>query len=157
MTTKLSSNSSLSLGSVWNPHKGHGMRNNVSYRYNNSSSSMNKLFNADYRYFRGKGEEIDLSGVYSFNTQFSIIGKYNYSFSNNRRDVEDLIDTMIGLEYDSCCYSLKIVARDYWTGVKKDNALFFEFLPKGLTTTNNKTSALLRRGIFGYEDRTDYE
>ena len=104
---------------------------------------MNKLFNADYRYFRGKGEEIDLSGVYSFNTQFSIIGKYNYSFSNNRRDVEDLIDTMIGIEYDSCCYSLKIVARDYWTGVKKDNALFFEFLPKGLTTTNNKTSALL--------------
>ena len=157
MTSRLSSNSSLSVGSVWNPHKGHGMRNNISYRYNNSSSSMNKLFNADYRYFRGKGEEIDLSGVYSFNTQFSIIGKYNYSFSNSRRSVEDLIDTMIGIEYDSCCYSLKIVARDYWTGVKKDNALFFEFLPKGLTTTNNKTSALLRRGIFGYEDRTDYE
>ncbi len=157
MTTKLSSNSSLSLGSVWNPHKGHGMRNNIRYRYNASSSSMNKLFNADYRYFRGSGEEIDLSGVYSFNTQFSIIGKYNYSFSNNRRDVEDLIDTMFGVEYDSCCYSFKIVARDYWTGIKKDNALFIEFLPKGLTTTNNKTSALLRKGIFGYEDRTVYE
>ncbi len=157
MTTKLSSNSSLSVGSVWNPHKGHGMRNNIRYRYNDSSSSMNKLFNADYRYFRGNGEEIDLSGVYSFNTQFSIIGKYNYSFSNSRRGTEDLIDTMAGIEYDSCCYSLKIVARDYWTGTKKDNALFIEFLPKGLTTTNNKTAALLRRGIFGYEDRTDYE
>jgi len=157
MSTRLSSNSSLSLGSVWNPHKGHGMRNNIRYRYNDSSNSMNKLFNADYRYFRGNGEEIDLSGVYSFNTQFSIIGKYNYSFSNSRRDTEDLIDTMVGVEYDSCCYSLKIVARDYWTGTKKDNALFIEFLPKGLTTTNNKTSALLRRGIFGYEDRTDYE
>ncbi len=157
MTARLSSNSSLSLGSVWNPHKGHGMRNNIRYRYNDSSSSMNKLFNADYRYFRGNGEEIDLSGVYSFNTQFSIIGKYNYSFSNNRRDREDLIDTMVGVEYDSCCYSLKFVARDYWTGTKKDNALFIEFLPKGLTTTNNKTSALLRRGIFGYEDRTNYE
>ncbi len=157
MTTRLSSNSSLSVGSVWNPHKGHGMRNNIRYRYNDSSSSMNKLFNADYRYFRGKGEEIDLSGVYSFNNQFSIIGKYNYSFSNSRRGTEDLIDTMAGVEYDSCCYSLKIVARDYWTGTKKDNALFIEFLPKGLTTTNNKTAALLRRGIFGYEDRTDYE
>ena len=61
MTTRLSSSSSLSIGSVWNPHKGHGMRNNIRYRYNNSSSSMNKLFNADYRYFRGSGEEIDLS------------------------------------------------------------------------------------------------
>ena len=157
MTARISSNSSLSIGSVWNPHKGHGMRNNIRYRYNNSSSSMNKLFNADYRYFRGSGEELDLSGVYSFNTQFSMVGKYNYSFSNSRRDEEDLIDTMLGVEYDSCCYSLKIVAREYWTGTKKDNALFVEFLPKGLTTTNNKTSALLRRGIFGYEDRTDYE
>ena len=54
---------------------------------------------------------------------------------------------MIGIEYDGCCYALKIVARDYWTGAKKDNAFFVEFLPKGLTTTNNKTSALLRRGI----------
>ena len=157
MSARVSNNAQLSIGSVFNPHKGHGMRNNIRYRYNKSTGSRNRLFNADYRFFRGNGEEIDLSGVYSFNNQFSLVGKYNYSFSNSRRNVEDLIDTMIGLEYDSCCYSLKIVARDYWTGAKKDNALFFEFLPKGLTTTNNKTASLLRRGIPGYEDRTNYE
>ena len=157
MSAKLTEKTQLSIGSVFNPHKGHGMRNNIRYRYNDSTSSRNRLFNADYRFFRGNGEEIDLSGVYSFNNQFSLVGKYNYSFSNSRRNVEDLIDTMIGLEYDSCCYSLKVVARDYWTGAKKDNALFFEFLPKGLTTTNNKTASLLRRGISGYKDRTDYE
>ena len=157
MSARLSEKTQLSIGSVFNPHKGHGMRNNVRYRYNDSTSSRNRLFNADYRFFRGNGEEIDLSGVYSFNNQFSLVGKYNYSFSNNRRNVEDLIDTMIGFEYDGCCYSLKVVARDYWTGAKKDNALFFEFLPKGLTTTNNKTASLLRRGIAGYKDRTDYE
>ena len=157
MSAKLSDNSSLSIGTVYNPHKGHGMRNNVRYRYNASTGSRNKIFNADYRFFRGNEEEIDLSGVYSFNKDFSLVGKYNYSFSNSRSNVEDLIDTMIGIEYDSCCYALKIVARDYWTGAKKDNAFFVEFLPKGLTTTNNKTSALLRRGIPGYVDRTDYE
>ena len=74
----------------------------LGYRYNDSTSSRNRLFNADYRFFRGNGEEIDLSGVYSFNNQFSLVGKYNYSFSNNRRNVEDLIDTMIGFEYDGC-------------------------------------------------------
>ena len=156
-STKLTKYSTLSIGSVYNPHKGHGMRNNIRYRYNASSGSRNKLFNTDYRFIRGREEEIDLSGVYSFNKEFSLVGKYNYSFSNNRSNVEDLIDTMIGIEFDSCCYSLKVVARDYWTGVKKDNVLYFEFLPKGLTTTNNKTSALLRRGIPGYMDRTDYE
>tara|TARA_B100000035_G_scaffold297622_1_gene290565 strand:+ start:1191 stop:3887 length:2697 start_codon:yes stop_codon:yes gene_type:complete len=157
MTARLNENTQLSIGSVFNPHEGHGMRNNIRYRYNASTSSRNKLFNADYRFFRGTGEEIDLSGVYSFNNQFSLVGKYNFSLSNNRRNVEDVIDTMVGFEYDSCCYSLKVVARDYWTGAKKDNALFFEFLPKGLTTTNNKTASLLRKGIPGYLDRTDYE
>ena len=157
MSAKVTKHGSLSIGSVFNPHAGHGMRNNVRYRYNASTSSRNKLFNADYRFFRGNEEEIDLSGVYSFNKDFSLVGKYNYSFSNNRSNVEDLIDTMIGVEFDSCCYSLKVVSRNYWTGSKKDNAFYFEFLPKGLTTTNNKTSTLLRRGIPGYEDRTDYE
>ena len=157
MSAKVTKHGTLSIGSVFNPHAGHGMRNNVRYRYNASTSSRNKLFNADYRFFRGNEEEIDLSGVYSFNKDFSLVGKYNYSFSNNRSNVEDLIDTMIGVEFDSCCYSLKVVSRNYWTGSKKDNAFYFEFLPKGLTTTNNKTSTLLRRGIPGYEDRTDYE
>ena len=64
---------------------------------------------------------------------------------------------MFGLEVNSCCYALKIVARNYWTGVKKDNILYVEFLPKGLTTTNNKTSSVLRRGIPGYRDNFTYE
>lgn len=154
---RLDKNSSLSVGSVFNPHAGHGMRNVVRYRYDNSKGLTHRIMNIDYRFIRGSEEEIDLSGVYSFNRNFSIVGKYNYSFSNSRSNVEDLIDTMFGLEINSCCYALKIVARDYWTGTKKDNILYVEFLPKGLTTTNNKTASVLRRGIPGYKDNFEYE
>ncbi|MEK9977186.1 MAG: LPS assembly protein LptD, partial [Gammaproteobacteria bacterium] len=77
-STKLSNYSTLSLGSVYNPHKGHGMRNNIRYRYDASSGSRNKIFNTDYRFIRGSEEEIDFSGVYSFNKEFSLVGKYNY-------------------------------------------------------------------------------
>ena len=61
------------------------------------------------------------------------------------------------MEFNSCCYALKIVARNYLTGTEKDNVLFFEFLPKGITSTNNKTSNLLRKGIPGYQDKVIYE
>lgn len=157
VSAQISKKSMLSIGSVFNPHSGHGMRNAFRYSYDNSTGSRNKIFNADYRFVRGNEEEIDLSGVYSFNRNFSAVGKFNYSFSNNRSNAEDLIDTMFGVEMDSCCYAIKIVARDYWTGTKKDNILYFEFLPKGLTTSNNSTASLLRRGIPGYEDKTRYE
>jgi LPS-assembly protein len=157
MNVRINNNSSLAVGAVFNPHTGHGMRNTARYRYDGSTESRNKLFNADYRFNRGDEEEIDLSGVYSFNRNLSLVGKYNYSFSNNRSNIEDSIDTMLGMEFNSCCYALKIVARNYWTGTEKDNALFFEFLPKGLTSTNNTTSDLLRKGIPGYEDKIDYD
>ena len=157
MNAKITEYSSLSIGAVFNPHAGHGMRNTARYRYDASTDSRYKLFNADYRFNKGEEEEIDLSGVYSFNKNFSFVGKYNYSFSNNRSNVEELIDTMFGVELNSCCYALKVVVRNYWTGIEKDNVLFFEFLPKGLTSSNNTTSSLLRDGIPGYQDKVKYE
>ena len=63
---------------------------------------------------------------------------------------------MIGFEYESCCYGLKFVLRDYWNGEKIDNAFYFEFLPKGIATSNNQTAELLREGILGYQDQFDY-
>ena len=157
ISAKINNNSSLAVGAVYNPHAGYGMRNTARYRYDASTESRNKLFNADYRFNRGDEEEIDLSGVYSFNRGLSLVGKYNYSFSNNRSNIEDQIDTMFGVEYNSCCYALKIVARNYWTGTEKDNVFYLEFLPKGLTSTNNTTAKVLREGIPGYQDKVDYE
>jgi len=157
MNTKINDRSSLSLGAVYNPHADHGMRNTARYRYDASTESKNKLFNADYRFNRGHEEEIDLSGVYSFNRSLSLVGKYNYSFSNNRSNIEDQIDTMFGVELNSCCYAIKAVIRNYWTGTEKDNVFYLEFLPKGLTSTNNATANVLREGIPGYQDKVNYE
>ena len=157
LNTKISDYESFSFGSVWNPHKGHGMRSTMRYRYDASTESRNKLFNFDYRFARGNEEEIDLSGVYSFNNSFSVIGKHNYSFSNDRSNIENVPDTMFGIEYNSCCYALKVVSRKYWTGAENDDVLYFEFLPKGLTTSNNEVSNVLRTGIPGYRDKVNYD
>ena len=157
INSKISDYGALSIGTVFNPHKGHGMRSTVRYRYDASTESKNKLFNFDYRFTRGNEEEIDLSGVYSFNNSFSVIGKHNYSFSNDRSNIENVPDTMFGVEFDSCCYAFKIVSRKYWTGSKNDNIIYFEFLPKGLTTTNNEVSTVLRNGVPGYIDKVDYD
>jgi len=157
LSAKISDNGLLSLGSVYNPHEGHGMRNSLRYRYDASTESRNQLFNFDYRFTRSDEEEIDLSGVYSFSDSFSVVGKHNYSFSNNRSNIESTLDTMFGVEFNSCCYAFKIVSRQYWTGSENDNILYFEFLPKGLTTTNNEVSTVLRNGVPGYIDKVDYD
>jgi len=146
----------LSGYTEFNPHDGHGQKNQIRLSYKKPYGKQNKIFNTSYRFERGTQEEIDISGVLPFNSRTSLIGKVNYSFNNRRSKTEDVLERMIGIEYESCCYGIKFVIREYWNGTKKDDALYFEFLPKGIATSSNTTAELLREGILGYQDKFEY-
>ena len=146
----------LSGYTEFNPHQGYGEKNQIRLSYKRPYGKQNQIFNTSYRFSRGTQEEIDLSTVIPFNSRLSLIGKINYSFNNRRSNTEDTLEKMIGVEYESCCYGIKFVLRDYWNGTKTDKAFYFEFLPKGIATSTNKTAELLRDGILGYQDNFDY-
>jgi len=146
----------LSGYSEFNTNKGYGEKNQIRLSYKRPYGKQNHIFNSSYRFSRGTQEEVDFSAVIPFNSRLSLIGKVNYSFNNRRSKTEDSLEKMFGFEYESCCYGLKFVIRDYWNGTKKDNALYFEFLPKGIATSDNTTAELLREGILGYQDVFEY-
>ena len=146
----------LSGYTEFNPHKGYGEKNQIRLSYKRPYGKQNQIFNSSYRFSRGTQEEVDFSTVIPFNSSLSLIGKINYSFNNRRSNTEDTLEKMFGVEYESCCYGLKFVVRDYWNGTKKDNAFYVEFLPKGIATSTNQTAELLREGILGYQDVFEY-
>ncbi|MDC0089172.1 LPS assembly protein LptD [Gammaproteobacteria bacterium] len=146
----------LSGYTEFNPHKGYGEKNQVRLSYKRPYGKQNQIFNTSYRFSRGTQEEVDFSAVIPINNRISLVGKINYSFNNRRSNIEDTLEKMFGIEYESCCYGVKFVIRDYWNGTKVDNAFYFEFLPKGIATSTNKTAELLREGILGYQDKFDY-
>ncbi|MDB3972738.1 LPS assembly protein LptD [Gammaproteobacteria bacterium] len=146
----------LSGYTEYNPHKGYGEKNQLRLSYKRPYGRQNQIFNTSYRFTRGTQEEVDFSAVIPVNNRLSLVGKLNYSFNNRRSNTEDTLEKMFGIEYESCCYGIKFVVRDYWTGTKTDNAFYFEFLPKGIATSTNKTAELLREGILGYQDKFDY-
>ena len=146
----------LSGYTEFNPHAGYGEKNQIRLSYKRPYGKQNQIFNTSYRFSRGTQEEVDFSGVLPLNNKLSLVGKLNYSFNNRRNKIEDNLERMIGFEYESCCYGLKFVLRDYWNGNKIDNAYYFEFLPKGIATSNNQTAELLREGILGYQDKFGY-
>ena len=146
----------LSGYSEFNPHRGYGEKNQIRLSYKRPYGKQNQIFNSSYRFSRGTQEEVDFSAVIPVNNRLSLVGKVNYSFNNRRNNQEDMLEKMFGFEYESCCYGLKFVIRDYWNGTKSDNAFYFEFLPKGIATSNNQTAELLREGILGYQDVFDY-
>jgi len=146
----------LSGYTEYNPHKTYGEKNQIRLSYKRPYGKQNQIFNTSYRFSRGTQEEVDFSAVIPINNRLSLIGKINYSFNNERSNAESTLEKMLGVEYESCCYGVKFVMRDYWNGTKLDNAFYFEFLPKGIATSNNKTAELLREGILGYQDNFDY-
>ena len=146
----------LSGYTEFNPHKGYGEKNQVRLSYKRPYGRQNQIFNTSYRFSRGTQEEVDFSAVIPINNRLSLVGKINYSFNNRRSNTEDTLEKMFGVEYESCCYGVKFGIRDYWNGTKTDNAFYFEFLPKGIATSTNKTAELLREGILGYQDEFNY-
>ena len=156
VNARLDDNWKLSGYTEFNPHGNYGEKNQIRLSYKRPYGKQNQIFNTSYRFSRGEQEEVDFSAVLPFNSRTSIIGKINYSFNNRRSNSEDVLEKMIGVEYESCCYGIKVVAREFWNGVKVDDVLYFEFLPKGIATSDNTTAELLRDGILGYQDKFDY-
>jgi LPS-assembly protein len=156
VSARLSDHLRLTGYSEFNPHRGYGEKNQVRLSYKRPYGKQNQIFNSSYRFTRGTQEEVDFSAVIPVNNKLSLVGKINYSFNNRRSSTEDTLEKMFGFEYESCCYGIKFVMRDYWNGNKTDNAFYFEFLPKGIATSTNKTAELLREGILGYQDVFNY-
>ena len=118
------------------------------------------ILNFSYRYRRGLLEQYNASVVYPVSERWRLVGAWTYSVKDR-----ESVDALAGVEYDSCCVSLRLVGRSYVnqgyygfgpapTGGNinhRDNAVMFEVVFKGLGSTGGQIDPLLRRDILGYQ------
>ncbi|MDW2980408.1 MAG: LPS assembly protein LptD [Rhodanobacter sp.] len=118
------------------------------------------VFNFSYRYRRGLLEQYSASVVYPVSERWRLVGAWTYSVKDR-----ESVDALAGVEYDSCCVSLRLVGRSYvnqsYYGIgpapvgsnlnHRDNAVMFEVVFKGLGSTGGQIDPLLRRDILGYQ------
>jgi LPS-assembly protein len=149
-------------------------RGNINLRYRDDDY---RLFNLGYRYVRkldttdldGDGsvtdnhpyaliEQADISFAWPLVGEWSVVGRYNKDITNSRD-----LETLAGLEYNSCCYQVRIVARKWLdtdlhnviddTLLEEDKGIFIEFQLKGLGSIGSKMEGILSDGIYGYDLR----
>lgn len=105
--------------------------------------------------------QLDTSIILPINSRWSIIARNNHDFTHG---VE--LDTFAGLEYNDCCYRVRVVGRrwlrvDYTTPGFLDNLTNKDFEPglmielelKGLGRVDKQISNLLDRTVKGFKDR----
>ena len=78
---------------------------------------------------------------------WNLVGRYNYSL----RDRQSL-DQFFGLEYESCCWGIRMVSRRFLStrDGTRDTSFGLQLVLKGMTSVGTSTDALLEGGIHGY-------
>jgi len=103
-------------------------------------------------------EQREFSLVWPVNDKLSFVGRWHHDIRKNRT-----IDSFVGLEYESCCWAVRLVARRYLNirlnqqGIplrdydQYNDGIYLEFILKGLTNVGKSLN--LESDIQGYEDR----
>jgi LPS-assembly protein len=109
--------------------------------------SGNKVLNLAYRFRRDSLEQGDLSWAWPVATRWNFVGRYNYSF----RD-QEVLEQFFGLEYESCCWGLRLVSRRHIStrDGTRDSSFGLQLVLKGMTSVGTAADKLLERGILGY-------
>ena len=162
-TDKLGLRSSL----TWDPHE-----DNLDSGFFEAGYTMNNgsIFNLGYAYRRNPiavntealplTEEASASSYLPLDNNWSIFAAMNYSVEDNL-SVED----MVGVEYDTCCWTVRLLQLRYYNNVsgetpdfdnpdlEREQTLQFQVLLKGMGGFGNRLTNVMRDMIRGFEER----
>lgn len=138
-------------GLTWNPELDETGRATLGLRY---QPDLSRVVNLDYRLrkdIRGLGntevEQTDASFRWPLNPNWGAVGRWTYSLRTG-----ESVDTFGGLEYNSCCWAARVVARRFLrtSGGEFDNGIFFQIELKGLAGIGSDARRVLEQNIPGY-------
>jgi LPS-assembly protein len=139
-------------GSIqWNPDEQRTVRSSLSLSYRPKPG---RILNFTHRVVNsgaseGRTEQIDLSGLWDIGSSWRVASRWNYSL-----DADRSIETLLGLEYDSCCWGVRFAARRFIAdnGEDHDTSIYFQLVLKGLAPLGQNYGGLLENAILGYRD-----
>jgi LPS-assembly protein len=145
-------NTSLSM--MYDPHQSEIDTSTFRLQY---KSDAYHIINFDYTY-KADGtvtenyDQVDLSAYWKVAPQWRALARWNYSMQDSFS-----LESMLGLEYDSCCYAMRLVVsreQAYETD-KADNRLMLQMQFKGLASIGNISDRTLSNDIPGFEKIMD--
>lgn len=137
----------------WNPDNKTTVRGSVLFSYRPDKE---RILNFAHRTVNtgtnAETEQLDFSALWPIGNSWRLAGRWNYSLDANRS-----LESLIGIEYDSCCWAFRLAARRYIAddGDDHEQKLYFQLVLKGLAPLGQDYGGLLENAILGYRD--EYE
>lgn len=146
--TKFIKNWNIGGDIIFDPHVGNGTEKITAQATYNPAPG--KVLNLAYRVRRDATdiEQSDISFRWPVVKNWSAVGRWNYAVPEGRS-----LETFAGLEYESCCWGARMVARRFLTDINGefDTGIFLQVELKGLAGIGKKTVDFLKQQIPGYQ------
>jgi len=95
--------------------------------------------------------QTDISGVWAFNPVWKLIARWQYDY-----DMNTSLSTFVGVEYEDCCWAVRLGSQRAKTisdiDTYIDNAIYIQFVLKGLTSFGSDYTDFVRTSVPGYQD-----
>lgn len=142
-------------GSIqWNPDDDKTVRSSLSLGYR---PGPNHIANVTHRVVNNeelerRTEQIDLSALWKVADAWRIAGRWNYSL-----DADRSIESLLGIEYESCCWAVRFAARRFIAdnGEDHDSSIYLQLVLKGLAPLGQNYGQLLENAVTGYRDNVE--
>ena len=116
----------------------------------------NNIINASYRYSKNDVAQGDMSFAWSLLDNLKVLGRWNYDFKNNLNNNTsgNDIETLAGLEYESCCWKARLIQRRYKIDAEEyEKEIQFQIMLKGFTDVGTPLGDTIATSIKGYIDK----
>lgn len=130
----------------WNPDDNSTVRASVLFSYRPDDK---RILNFAHRTVNtGETEQLDFSALWPIGNNWRLASRWNYSLDDDRS-----LESLLGVEYDSCCWAFRLAARRYIADEDNhETKLYFQLVLKGLAPLGQNYGELLENAILGYRD-----
>lgn len=126
----------------WNAKQSELDRGTLDWRYQKGPRRIVRLA---YRFERETLKQVDVAGIWPITAQWHAVGRWLRSIKE-----QTTLETLAGLEYESCCWAVRVVQRRYREDVSVEemsDSIWLQLELKGLTSVGRKVENLLARDI----------
>ncbi len=134
----------------WDPEHDETRRATVRAGYRGSDGG---IANLGWRTRRGldgatEQDQIDASFAWPVSPRWQLLGRLNHSLAVGRN-----LEALGGVEYNSCCWSVRAIAREYVSDLdESDTSIHLELVLRGLGGVGDDAGRVFERAILGYRD-----
>ena len=124
------------------------LESNFKVRY---TPAINKAIGFSYRYRENRRNQAEVSFIWPLAPEWTLMGRWQEDIENSQTP-----EALLGVEYSSCCWKVRVAARQWIeddSGGREDSAVFLQFILKGLGTLGGGSTAL--EDIIGFKEREE--